>query len=154
MQFWKRGAGLKANTIRFAMINRSRLFREGMKRALQSFGDYDLVQEAATPSEFCVSKSVRGEPVLVIMALQSYETDEHLRLKPFSAIHPDAVFLITYWNIDNNKVVEMVRNGARGFCKATDEPRVFHHAIQDVLKGGYHFNHVLTARTLREADKR
>jgi len=121
------------------------LLRNGLASLIKNFG-HEVLFEANNGED--VMKLVQGgkEPDLILMDINmpvkdGYETSSWLREN-----FPDVKVLALSMLDDENAIIRMIKNGARGYLLKESEPGELRDAINAVLQKGFYYSEMVTGR--------
>src|SRR5438045_5627743 len=121
--------------IRCLLVDDHTLFRQGVRRLLETESDFEVVGEAADGGE-AVEKAKELKPDIVLMdigmpGLSSFEAARHIRKN-----RPETKVLFLTMYEDEDYLVQCLEVGAAGYVlKDTPAPQLVT-AVKDVYKGG------------------
>src|SRR5213082_2624173 len=121
--------------IRCLLTDDHTLFRQGVRRLLETESDFEVVGEAANGGE-AVEKATELKPDIVLMdigmpGLSSFEAARHIRKS-----RPETKVLFLTMYEDEDYLVQCLEVGAAGYVlKDTPAPQLVT-AVKDVYKGG------------------
>lgn len=129
------------------------MIRQALAVLIESFGDYEIVIQASNGRELLDKLALGIPPELVLLdismpVLRGIET-----AKIISEKYPEIKILALTMMDDEQSVLGMVRNGARGYIVKDSEPAQLQEAIQNVLQRGFHFSDLVTGRMVHSLQK-
>jgi len=121
------------------------LLRNGLASLIKNFG-HEVLFEANNGED--VMKLVEGgkKPDLILMDINmpvkdGYETSYWLKEN-----HPEIKILALSMLDDENAIIRMIKNGARGYLLKESEPGELRAAINAVLQKGFYYSEMVTGR--------
>ena len=121
------------------------LLRNGLASLIKNFG-HEVLFEANNGED--VMKLVEGgkKPDLILMDINmpvkdGYETSSWLKEN-----FPDIKVLALSMLDDENAIIRMIKNGARGYLLKESEPGELRDAINAVLQKGFYYSEMVTGR--------
>ena len=134
--------------IRIVIAEDQTLVREGLKRILSLFPDFDVVAEAPDGEEASrVIDEARPDVVLLDIQMPKRTGIEVLRERQLRDAVTPAIVLTTF--DDDEYVLQAVRYGARGFLLKDVTPESLAEAIRTVAAGGSLIHPSVTERVRR-----
>src|SRR5205823_8526120 len=121
--------------IKCLLVDDHTLFRQGVRRLLESESDFEVIAEAADGGE-AVEKARDTRPDVVLMdigmqGLSSFESARQIKKN-----RPETKILFLTMYDDEDYLVQCLEVGASGYVlKATPAPQLLT-AVRDVYKGG------------------
>ena len=121
--------------IKCLLVDDHTLFRQGVRRLLESESDFEVIAEAADGGE-SVEKAREGRPDVVLMdigmpGLSSFEAARQIKKN-----RPETKILFLTMYEDEDYLVQCLEVGASGYVlKDTPAPQLLN-AVRDVYKGG------------------
>ena len=121
--------------IKCLLVDDHTLFRQGVRRLLESESDFEVIGEAADGGE-AVEKAREGRPDVVLMdigmpGLSSFEAARQIKKN-----RPESKILFLTMYEDEDYLVQCLEVGASGYVlKDTPAPQLLT-AVRDVYKGG------------------
>lgn len=131
--------------ISIAIIDDHYLLRSGLASLIKSIG-FDVLFEANNGEE-CIQKIAAGKiPEIILMDINmpvkdGFETTHWLRHN-----HPDVKVLVLTMIDDENAVIRMLKNGARGYLLKESSPEELKVAIHAVAEKGFYYSEMVTGR--------
>jgi DNA-binding NarL/FixJ family response regulator len=136
--------------IRIAMADDHILFRKGLATLIETLGDYKVVIQAANGAELLQKLDSKDLPELVLLdvsmpVMNGYETALQLK-QQFPQLRVLALSMME----NEDSVIRMIRNGARGYVLKDAEPQQLREAINDVLQNGFHFSDLVSGNLIHK----
>jgi two-component system, NarL family, invasion response regulator UvrY len=133
---------------KIAMADDHVMIRQALAGLIESFGDYEVTIQASNGRELLDKLALGALPELVLLdismpVLRGIET-----AKIISSTYPGIKILALSMMDDEQSVIGMVRNGARGYVVKDAEPALLKEAIQHVLEKGFHYSDLVTGRMI------
>jgi DNA-binding NarL/FixJ family response regulator len=134
--------------VRLAMADDHVMIRQALAGLIESFGDYEVIIQASNGRELLDKLALGVLPQLVLLdismpVLRGIET-----AKIISSTYPGIKILALSMMDDEQSVIGMVRNGARGYIVKDAEPALLKEAIYNVLQNGFHYSDLVTGRMI------
>ena len=121
------------------------LLRNGLASLIKNFG-HQVLFEANNGEDVIRLVQEGRKPDLILMDINmpvkdGYETSSWLREN-----HPDIKVLALSMLDDENAIIRMIKNGARGYLLKESEPGELRDAINAVLQKGFYYSEMVTGR--------
>lgn len=133
---------------KIALVDDHVLLRNGLASLITSFG-YEVITESSNGKQFIQSLDKNNLPDLVVMDINMPEMDGYettLWLKEnYPSIHVLALSMID----DDEAIIRMIRNGAKGYILKDAKPDELRLAIASVLAQGFYYSDRITGRVIR-----
>jgi DNA-binding NarL/FixJ family response regulator len=133
--------------ITIALADDHVLLRRALANLLSNL-DYEIVFEADDGMEFLKLVKTKAIPQVAIIdinmpIMDGYQTAQHLKHN-----YPDIAVLALSMYDDENAIVRMIKNGARGYILKDSEPSELRQAISDVLSKGFYHSELVTNKLI------
>jgi len=131
--------------ISIAIVDDHYLLRSGLATLINSIG-FNVLFEANNGEE-CIQKITAGKiPDLILMdismpVIDGFETTYWLHQN-----HPEVKVLALTMIDDENAVIRMLKNGARGYLLKESSPEELKTAIHAVAEKGFYYSEMVTGR--------
>ena len=133
---------MEANGLNIFLVDDHRLFRDGLKRLLQSEGEFSVVGEASDGAEFLELLPGSGADVVLLdIDMPGMNGDEAAR-RALEAT-PDLRIITLSMHGDENYYFKMVSLGVKGFLLKSSDIEEVAAAIRTVARGGSYFSQEL-----------
>lgn len=116
------------------------LIANAIRSIISDFKDFEVLYECYNGQEL-VSAFAAGQPVPEIVLLDvsmplmdGFETALWLKIN-----YPSVLVLALSMQNDENSLIKMVRNGARGYLLKNTSPTELEHALQIVIKNAFYY---------------
>ena len=132
---------------RIALVDDHKMLRSGLARLLTAL-DYHILIEADNGRDFIDKLSRSGNPDLVLMditmpVMDGFETTAWL------AIHHPEIRVIALTMIDDEQaVIRMIKNGARGYLLKESGIAELKAAVEAVMHHGYYYSEMVTGKLI------
>jgi two-component system invasion response regulator UvrY len=139
---------MKTN-INLILVDDHALLRNGLASLVQSFG-YNVLAEYGNGKQLVEKLNLNNQPDLVLLdismpEMNGFETALWLRNN-----YPAINVLALSMHEDENSIIRMIRNGAKGYVLKDDTPENLKKAIAAVLDGGFYYSDRVTGRVIRK----
>lgn len=123
------------------------LLRKGLADLVRNLG-YQVLYEANNGKEFCDKLKAENIPDLVLLDINMPVMDGYDTALWLKKNHPDIKVLALSMYDDENAVIRMLKNGARGYILKDSEPTELKNAIQAILTKGFYYSEMVTGRLM------
>jgi DNA-binding NarL/FixJ family response regulator len=131
-----------------AMADDHVMIRQALAGMVEYFGNYEVIMQASNGLELLSLIEKGPQPELVLLDISMPVMNGIETAKRISANYPDIKMLALSMMDDEQSVLGMVRNGARGYIVKDAEPALLKEAIQHVLEKGFHYSDLVTGRMI------
>jgi DNA-binding NarL/FixJ family response regulator len=141
-----------SNQINIALADDHVLLRKGLSGMISQPG-YNVVFEADNGLDLIEKMGLHPEPDLVLMdinmpRMDGYETTAWLRKN-----HPLVRVLALSMYDDENAIIRMIKNGARGYILKDSETQELKAAIGAVMTKGFYYSELLTGKLIHSVNQ-
>lgn len=135
-RYARRGVPLSADTIRVLLVDDHAIVRDGLRALLRSAPDVQVVGEAATGNE-AVAATRRLAPDVVVMDLDMPGGDGAEATLELSRLEPAPKVLILTMHKEEERLVPLLKDGARGYLSKDCADHDLIDAIRVVASGEF-----------------
>lgn len=134
--------------IKVALADDHILLRNGLAGLVKSFDDYTVLFEADNGQHLTDQIAEKGVPDLVLLDINmplkdGFETARWLRDN-----HPE-VRVMALSMLDNEQsIIRMLRQGAKGYILKDTHPREFKTALDTVMQKGFYYSEMVTGKLI------
>ncbi|MCS3734995.1 response regulator transcription factor [Mucilaginibacter dorajii] len=141
--------------IQIALVDDHRLFRSGMSALIESFGNYNILFEAAHGKELIDNITTGHIPDIILLDINMPVMDGISTAQWLRKFHPSIKVIILSMFEDAEKVLSMVKAGVKGYLLKDAEPHEFEKALIKVVEGDLYYPDFVTRHLLNNfnADK-
>jgi len=131
--------------INIALVDDHVLLRNGLASLVRSIG-YNVALEADNGRDFINRLGSGSLPDLVLMDINMPQMDGYETTLWLKRNHPGIRVLALSMYDDENAVIRMLKNGARGYILKESEPSELKAAINAVMEKGFYYSEMVTGR--------
>ncbi len=136
-------------TIKIAIADDHKIYRDGLKVGLAADGDLEVVLEAEN-GEDLINKLEASTPDVILMDLKmpvmdGMEATKEIR-KNFNSIK---VLVVTMYD-DDKFIIHLMENGANGYLLKNADSDEIRKSIHAVYENGYYFNDLVNRALLKK----
>lgn len=121
------------------------LLRKGLADLVSNLG-FQVLYEANNGKEFCEKLKADNLPDLVLLDINMPQMDGYQTSLWLKKNYPDIKILALSMHDDENAVIRMLKNGARGYILKDTEPSELKTAIDAILQKGFYYSEMVTGR--------
>jgi DNA-binding NarL/FixJ family response regulator len=133
----RRGVPVANDIIRVLLVDDHAILRDGLRALLRSAPDIQVVGEAANGSD-AISAVQRSAPDVVLMDLDMPGIDGTTATREIAALDPAPKVLILTMHTEEERLVPLLKDGARGFLSKDCAERDLIDAIRVVASGEFY----------------
>jgi two-component system, NarL family, invasion response regulator UvrY len=134
--------------IKVALADDHVLLRNGLAGLVNSFDNYTVIFEADNGKEFQQKIDAGNLPQLVLMDINMPEMDGYETTLWLKRNYPDIKVLALSMYDNENAIIRMLRNGARGYLLKDTEPKEFKQALDAIMQKGFYYSELVTGKLI------
>lgn len=134
-------------TIKVALADDHVLLRNGLAGLVTNLG-YTVLFECSNGKELIHKLSKDDLPDIVLMDINMPEMDGYETTLWLKNNYPLVPVLALSMYDDENAIIRMLKNGAKGYITKDTDPLELRRAIDDVVTKGVHYSEMVTGRLL------
>jgi two-component system, NarL family, invasion response regulator UvrY len=134
--------------ITIAMADDHAMLRQGLAGMIESFGDYKVVLQAGNGKELIGSLTAQTLPDIALLDISMPEMDGYDTAAYLQQHFPSVKVLALSMMDNENAIIRMIKNGARGYVLKDSEPAELRMALQNILTKGYHYSELVTGKLI------
>lgn len=139
---------MQANNTQVALIDDHVLLRNGLASMVTNFDGYSVLMEANNGRHFIDQLKNSAAPDLVLMDINMPEMDGFETTMWLKQHHPDVRVLALSMYDNEQSIIRMLKNGARGYILKETEPKEFKCALDSVISKGYYYSEMVTGKMI------
>lgn len=131
---------MKKETVQIAIADDHTLFRAGLARIIQSRKNFNVVIEALNGQQL-LEMIADSEilPDICITDIEMHPMNGYETAKNISRLYPSVKIMALSMHREEYCVINMIRNGARGFITKDAEPATILNGIQQLEDTGFYY---------------
>jgi DNA-binding NarL/FixJ family response regulator len=129
------------------------LIRQGLAALVNSFANYDVLFEADNGKQLTEEISRGNIPDLVLLDITMPEMDGYAAAAWLKSNYPEIKVIALSVMDDENAIIRMVRNGARGYLLKSSKPADLKQAMDMIINRGYYFNDLVNNKIINSINK-
>jgi len=137
------------STIKIAIADDYKIFREGLKVGLSSDENLKVILEADN-GEDLLKELQTTAPDVIIMDLKMPIMDGMEATREVRKKYPAIKVLVVTMYEDDKFIIHLMENGANGYLLKNTEPEEIRKSIYAVHENGYYFNDVVNKALLKK----
>lgn len=126
-------------TIKIAIADDHKLFRQGLIQILAKFNDYQIVLEAASGEEL-LEKMQFNVPDIILLDLHMKGMDGREASTLILKQYPQLKIIILSMNYSSEFILQLMRIGVHGYLPKDIDQAILSDAIEQVKTRGYYIN--------------
>ena len=134
--------------ITVALVDDHILLRNGLANLVRGFDNYDVVFEANNGKHFMDQLKNADTPDLVLMDINMPEMDGYETAQWLKRNYPDVKVLALSMYDNENAIIRMLKNGARGYILKDTDPKEFKTALDDLVRKGFYYSELVTGKLI------
>lgn len=135
------------NKVKIALADDHVLLRNGLAGLVTNLG-YTVQFECNNGKELIDRLDKNNLPDVILMDINMPEMDGYATTAWIKANFPLVAVLALSMYDDENAIIRMLRNGARGYILKDADPMALKKGIDDVVKNGVHYSEHVTGKLL------
>jgi DNA-binding NarL/FixJ family response regulator len=136
-----------------ALVDDHALLRSGLAGVINTFGEYKVVFEADNGKQFIEQLKKNEKPDVVLMDITMPEMDGFETTKWIKNNVPDIKVLVLSMMDDDNSIIKMLQNGAKGYILKDSKPDILRTALREVSEKGFFLNDIVSAKLVHMINK-
>ena len=123
------------------------LLRKALAALVTNLG-YNVLFQADNGEEFLEKLKTNTEPDVVLLDINMPKKDGYETALWIKRNKPDIKIIALSMYDDENAIIRMLKNGARGYILKDAEPADLKAAIESVLTKGFHYSEMVTGKLI------
>jgi DNA-binding NarL/FixJ family response regulator len=123
------------------------LLRNGLASLVKDLG-YNVLFEADNGEDLITKLEAKGAPDIVLLDINMPKKDGYETALWLKRNFPDSKILALSMYDDENAIIRMLKNGARGYILKDTDPAELRSAIEAVLTKGFYYSEMVTGRLI------
>lgn len=134
--------------IKVAMADDHNLIRAALARVIEGFENYSVIIQVSNGIELLEKLAQTPIPDLLLLDINMPKMDGIATAREVSSLYPEIKILALSMLDNENAVIGMIKNGARGYILKDAEPAVLKQALDNIVQIGYHYSERVTGRMI------
>lgn len=138
--------------LKVVLVDDHVMLRNGLAAVIKDFG-YTVLFEANNGKELQTKLDKENLPDLVILDINMKIMDGYETALWLKQTYPLIKVLALSMYDDENAIIKMLKNGARGYILKDNEPGELQTALGDVINKGYYYSELVTGKLIHSINK-
>ena len=136
------------NITHIALVDDHALLRNGLAALINSFDGYSVLFEADNGKDFIAQLQTNPDPDIILLditmpVMNGFETAAWINKN-----RPSIKILVLSMMDNDEVVISMLKEGARGYILKDSKPAVFRQALDNIRDSGFFMNEMVTNKML------
>ncbi|MBG9375879.1 response regulator transcription factor [Panacibacter sp. DH6] len=140
-------------TFTVALADDHVLIRNGLAGLINSFPDYQVLFQAVDGQDFIDKMSAATAPDVAILDINMPRKDGYETANWIRQHYPEVKILALSMYDNENYIIRMLKNGARGYVLKEAEPSELKMALDSLIHKGYHHSELVTGHLINTLNK-
>jgi len=130
------------------------LFSQSLELLIKSFGDYDVIQRFENGKVFIdyLEENTSAEIDLILLDVNMPVLDGLSTMKWLKDNRPDLKVIALSVNDEEEIIIKMITNGAKGYLLKDTSPEIFREAIECVVEKGFYFTELVSGMLINKVN--
>ncbi|WP_294965455.1 response regulator transcription factor [uncultured Flavobacterium sp.] len=130
------------------------LFSQSLELLIKSFGDYDVIERFENGKVFIdyLEEHNSIEVDLILLDVNMPVLDGLSTMKWLKDNRPDLKVIALSVNDDEEIIIKMITNGAKGYLLKDTSPEIFKEAIECVVEKGFYFTELVSGMLINKVN--
>lgn len=146
---------MKTNTkSKIIIVDDHLLFSQSLELLIKSFGDYEVIERFENGKVFIdyLQSNTSAEINLILLDVNMPVLDGLSTMKWLKENRPDLNVIALSVNDDEEIIIKMITNGAKGYLLKDTSPEIFRDAIECVIEKGFYFTELVSGMLLNKVN--
>ncbi|MBB1193174.1 DNA-binding response regulator [Flavobacterium sp. SOK18b] len=142
-------------TNKIIIVDDHLLFSQSLKLLINSFDDFEVVNSFENGKEFINHLQENPETIvdLVLLDVNMPILDGLSTIKWIKENQPNLNVIALSVNNDDETIIKMITNGAKGYLLKDTSPKIFQEAIIAVIEKGFYFTELVSSILINRIDR-
>ena len=130
------------------------LFSQSLELLIKSFGDYDVIHRFENGKVFIdyLEENTSEAIDLILLDVNMPVLDGLSTMKWLKDNRPDLKVIALSVNDDEEIIIKMITNGAKGYLLKDTSPEIFREAIECVVEKGFYFTELVSGMLINKVN--
>jgi len=129
------------------------LIRNGLAGLINSFPEYTVLFQAANGQDFIDQLPLQAPPHVALLDINMPKKDGYETAYWIRHHYPSIKILALSMYDNENYIIRMLKNGARGYILKDAEPAELKLALDSIIHKGYHYSELVTGHLINTINK-
>ncbi|KAF2080786.1 response regulator transcription factor [Flavobacterium sharifuzzamanii] len=146
---------MKTNSKRkIIIVDDHLLFSQSLELLIKSFGDYEVVERFENGKVFIdyLEETNPTEIDLILLDVNMPVLDGLSTMQWLKDNRPDLKVIALSVNDDEEIIIKMITNGAKGYLLKDTSPEIFKEAIECVIEKGFYFTELVSGMLINKVN--
>lgn len=134
--------------IRIALVDDHALLRNGLAALIQTFDGYSVLFEADNGKDFIRQLEKHAVPDIILLDVTMPEMNGFETAAWINKNAPSIKILVLSMMDNEEVVISMIKEGARGYILKDSKPAIFKHALDNIRDSGFYMNELVSNKML------
>ena len=134
------------------LVDDHSLLRNGLAAVVKELG-YDVLFEADNGKDLQQKLNKENLPDFVLLDINMKEMDGYETAQWLKATYPLIKILALSMYDDENAIIKMLKNGARGYILKDSEPSELRTALEAIATKGYYYSELVTGKLIHSINR-
>jgi two-component system invasion response regulator UvrY len=134
------------------LVDDHALLRKGLATLVKNLG-HEVLFEADNGKHFIENLKPKFLPDIVLLDINMPEMDGYQTAGWIKTNHPSIKTLALSMYDDENSIIRMLKNGAKGYLLKDSEPSELQDAIVALMKKGYYYSDLVSGKLINAINK-
>lgn len=131
--------------IKITIVDDHLLFSQALSYLIGTFKEFIVIGSYSNGKEFINSFSTEAEtPDIVLLDVNMPIMDGIETMKWIKSNHPDQKVIALSVNDDEDTIMKMITNGAKGYLLKDTHPKTFKEALVEVFNKGFYYSEMVS----------
>lgn len=136
------------NKASVAVVDDHILLRNGLANLIRSFDQYEVLFEADNGKDFIEKLKTNEIPSIILMDINMPEMDGYETALWLKKNHPAVKVLALSMYDQENAIIRMLKNGAKGYILKDIDPAEFKIALDSLARKGFYYSELVTGKLI------
>lgn len=130
------------------------LFSQSLELLIKSFGDYEVIERFENGKVFIdyLEENNSTETDLILLDVNMPVLDGLSTMQWLKDNRPDLKVIALSVNDDEEIIIKMITNGAKGYLLKDTSPEIFKEAIECVIEKGFYFTELVSGMLINKVN--
>jgi len=136
-----------------AIVDDHILLRNGLANIIRELETYAVLFEASNGKDFIKQLQPRFLPDIVLLDVNMPEMDGYDTALWLKRNYPGIKILALSMYDNENAIIRMMKNGAKGYILKDIDPNEFKHALDSLVRKGFYYSELITGKLIHAVNQ-